>query len=425
MYSRLKTYLKAKILQIYFWPGKIWRIFLKICLFSYIIFVKKKITVPITLRNLRIYTRAGQYLLLSRKKMENRYNPKLRVLMGLSSQCNTKCVFCIAHSPLIVSKEKVLSGGLRQNNYGKIGKGDLLEFDTFKSVIDDLQYLGPQIIDLYDIGETLMYPRLIDAISYIKSKKNLSCTHVGMATNGLLLNDKLAKELMDKQIDSICFSLNASNSLTYKTMHFVDENVFDNVRNNIKNFIKISNCCNKRPVTMTSFVLCKTNYKELVDMVSLCASLGVKRAGFYPMYYCKGKKQKLKDYILDPNDKNHLQDIIFEALLKAKRLGITTNLKHLLKKIQSANIDSFCPKFKEAYCVQVHADGIVHPYDFPYTMGNVYERSIAHIWYSPEYTEFRNMIKEKALKGECMSTRPFCFQCNISNGKTENCELAF
>lgn len=397
----------------------------KFKLILYLVFIKKKISLKVTLPSLKSYGRSALLSVLLRAKLKKSLFPRPRIVIGLTLECNIKCVFCLSHSPLIAEKEERLSK-LTWFTGRAITKDDAyLRFETFKNIIDDLEYLNPSNIFLAGNGEVFMHPRILEVFTYIKSKKKLKYKNIALSTNGVLLSENIAKKIIETGVARINFSLNAAKPSSYRIMHFADEDVFYKIINNIKGFMKMLKTYDKQPGVIVSFVLCKRNYKEITEMVKLADSLGVKNATFSMMYFCKGKNHQLKNYILDTSGKEELKKLIFDALIEATKRKILTNLNHLLNILKRGSKDCFKPTIRDAYTLSVYANGIVSPYDFPYNMGNIYKRSILDIWYSPKYIEFRNMIKENVLKHKYMPNRPFCFRCNVSEKETECCRIIF
>jgi len=401
------------------------KIILKIHKIFYLIFVKKKLSPDGKLTSFKTYWRAGSRSLSLRARLGKPLFVRPDIMLGLSLTCNIRCVFCLAHSPMLTDGETESSAGNTQLGNIASGSGSYLDFGIFKNLIDDLEYLEPRGIDLSGNGETLTYPLIGEAIDYIRSRPNLENTPIDINTNGELLNNVVAQKILKGRITRVNFSLNAPTERIYAAMHFVNEKRFHDVIRNIRNFVKAADTYSGKPLISASFVLTKMNYRELVEMLKVCDSLGINRIRFILMYFCIGKKELLKEVILEDKDKEGLKDIIITALFEANKRRLYTNLQSVLNILNFGSRNYFLPGIKNVYTIQTHASGAVNPYDFPYKMGDIYERSIVDIWYSPEYTEFRNMVKEKILKGGCMPNRPFCFRCGDIKDKTEKCRIVF
>ena len=360
--------------------------------------------------------------LLHRKNVLRRPN----ILLGLSLRCNVRCVFCLAHSEFITTETERISGVTWQVCRSTREDDLCLDFDIFKRIVDDMRYLNPLSVSLTDFGEPLLYPRIEEALAYLGTRLRSKRITTQVSTNGILLTRDLSIKLLAAGIDRINISLNAASADTYKIIHSVGDGVFDIVVQNINMLTALIETDRKPAATSVSFVLCKPNFNEIVDMVRLCAALKIKTANFRFMYYCKGKYEQLKHLILDETDKAALRSMIIEAMCEAKAKNVATNLVSLLNISRRKAEASFFPNSSHAYTCQIHANGTVTPYDFPYVVGDVKKDSIANIWYSPIYMDFRNSVLTKVLGKDSISTIPFCSRCDYSaKEKDENCCVIF
>lgn len=83
-----------------------------------------------------------------------------------------------------------------------------MDFNLFKEIVDECSQYGARSFSLHLFGEPLLYPRIIDAIRYIKSRNRRHT--VLLTTNGGLLN-KFAKDLVEVGVDRIIWSWRRNN----------------------------------------------------------------------------------------------------------------------------------------------------------------------------------------------------------------------
>lgn len=102
------------------------------------------------------------------------------IFLELTSACNLSCDYCPR------PKET-------QN----------MDWRTFKRIIDESRTYGPRSFSLHLFGEPLLYPRIIDACSYIK--RSCKANTILLTTNGTLL-EKYRKHLNDVGVDKIIWS---------------------------------------------------------------------------------------------------------------------------------------------------------------------------------------------------------------------------
>ena len=150
------------------------------------------------------------------KRIEEKFNnqftgnfPKKNLLLEVTNVCNNKCIFCA-------------------NRRMTRPKGSI-DFELAKRVLQECYDLGSREVGFYATGEPLLYPRLVELISYAKA---IGYEYVYITTNGLLATEDRIKELLDAGLQSIKFSINAINRADYIFIHGVD--AFDRVIENLK-----------------------------------------------------------------------------------------------------------------------------------------------------------------------------------------------
>ncbi len=388
--------------------------------------LKKKISIIKNVKAAGAYGESAVLLLVQALRHERPLLQRPRIFLGLSLKCNIRCAFCLTHSSLIASEEEKSTGATWQLGKGMATDNFYMDFEKFKQITDDLQYLDPAAISFSGGGETLLYPNLLEAVAYLKTNRKLKYTNIRLSTNGILLTKGLSEKLLKMGINDINISLNSTTPATYEVMHCVDGRIFNAILQNIKDLAELIKLDGKLTRVSISFVLCKYNFREIVDMIRLCDSLKVRMAKFRFIYHCKGKHERLNDFILDINDKKILKDLLLEAILEAKNGKISNNLVSLLNMLKAGNHEYFLPNRAHAYTCQIHATGKVSPYDFPCFMGDLNDESILDIWYSRKYTAFRNWVKKKALIKSPIPNIPLCFRCDYTaEEKNNKCCIVF
>ena len=78
-----------------------------------------------------------------------------------------------------------------------------MQFEMFKEIINEASMYGPRSFSLHLFGEPLLYPHIIEAINYIKSKNKRHT--ILLTTNGTVLN-KFARRLLESGVDRIIWS---------------------------------------------------------------------------------------------------------------------------------------------------------------------------------------------------------------------------
>ena len=149
---------------------------------------------------------------LDTTKINKRMGPPISAKIELTSKCNLNCSFCGT------------SGYLRTKGY--------MDFSLFKKISRDLKKSGVKEIGVFYLGESLLYPKLAEAIFFLK--KDLGFKWVFLTTNGVLANPLLLKEIMKSGLDSLKFSFNSYSPENYKKITGTSGSNYDTVIKNIK-----------------------------------------------------------------------------------------------------------------------------------------------------------------------------------------------
>lgn len=102
------------------------------------------------------------------------------IFIETCATCNLSCEFC--------PREKI------QEN---------MNYELFKSIVDECNHYGPRSYSLHLFGEPLLYPKILDAIAYIKGKNRHNT--ILLTTNGTLLN-RFIVDLLRLKVDKIIWS---------------------------------------------------------------------------------------------------------------------------------------------------------------------------------------------------------------------------
>lgn len=140
---------------------------------------------------------------------ENMPFPTKNLLIEVTNCCNNKCIFCYNHC--MKRKKQFINEKL------------------CKIILDQAFELGCREVGFYATGEPLLNPKLSE---YICHAKKIGYEYIYITTNGILADLNKVKELFKSGLDSIKYSINATNSEDYKYIHGTDN--FFNVLHNLK-----------------------------------------------------------------------------------------------------------------------------------------------------------------------------------------------
>ena len=107
------------------------------------------------------------------------------IFIETTANCNLSCEYC--------PREKI-----RED----------MRYEMFKEIINEATSYGPRSFSLHLFGEPLLYPRILEAIDYIKTANKRHT--VLLTTNGTILN-KFARELSRLKVDRVIWSYRKNN----------------------------------------------------------------------------------------------------------------------------------------------------------------------------------------------------------------------
>ena len=193
-------------------------------------------------------------------------------------------------------------------------------FHMKKSYIDRMApYIkSSKFISLHGYGEPLTCPYLFDSLEYCTDD-----SYTFFCTNGVLLNDSIIKNFLDKKISNITvnISLDAATHETYLKIRHHD---FDKTLQNIKNLIKARDERNlKSPSIAINMTLMRENIAEFPAFIKLAEELNAD-VHIYRLGHGLDYKYEWFDYKSQhcENDQETHDFYIQEGYELAEKLGV-------------------------------------------------------------------------------------------------------
>ena len=168
-------------------------------------------------------------------------NPPLPASLNieLNNTCNQKCIFCPYHGEFAIHEPKPAT----------------LEVDFVKKILREAyrKEIGKKEVGFYLAGEAFVYKRLEEVVAYAKE---LGYKYTFITTNGALATPNRMDALIEAGIDSIRFSVNAGDAITYRNVHKTDD--FERVVENIK---YLDDCRKKENINVAVSLSCVVTKK--------------------------------------------------------------------------------------------------------------------------------------------------------------------
>jgi len=284
----------------------------------------------------------------------------------------------------------------------------LMDVSLFESLVNDLYSMGTRRIDIVGRGEPFLNKHIVEMVSFVKKKK----MYCSIATNGSKLTVEVIKLLIQEGLDHLIVSLNAGRPETYGKIHTTEDATrFHKIKESLICLNELrSKLDASSPSLALSFVLLKENFKEARDMLALAQEVGAPEISYKHAVLYNG----IKVLGLSDSEKLDLDRELLDLEKEAVRAGI--NLKFEPPIGTFVNPDEGPPSPLQVYgkipCyvgwlfALITADGTVLPCCHCFTkMGNIKENSFKEIWWSGDYSEYRertkNLPKSKSIVPDC------------------------
>ncbi|MEI7542776.1 MAG: radical SAM protein [bacterium] len=342
-------------------------------------------------------------------------NP-LSVVLLVTYKCNLNCQMCFYYNENEVEHTHELI-----RNRAK----DELTTEQIYSLIDDMKKMKIRVMTIHG-GEPLIYPKIFEISKYANDNGIL----VNFITNGALLNEEVAKKIVDSKIASITFSIDGP------------EKIHDVVRNKVGTFqkmiagigyLKALEAQGKTiPNLSVSTYISAINVGQISELHEIIKGAGIKNWGVGLITYNSSKLTETSKKILGiyegtgqgslDNLKDEIKAIDLSILIDQRNKLKKKNIEHRLEMIfpSEKSINNYYDEFYNEvdHCLYPWARTVISPYGevFPcvnlsmidYKLGNIKEKSLKQIWNSKEYIEFRKKMKANKLF-------PICSKCCVIN----------
>lgn len=233
--------------------------------------------------------------------------------VDVTNACNTDCITCWDHSPLLTTKKP---------NAWKKKRAEVADVEA---LLDDALSLGGlRAVILSGMGDPFVHPRIYDLISAVKARG----LHLTIITN---LIPAEADRVVELGVDQLLIGIHAASEGAYRAFHpsFVRDE-WSRLHAMLARF----QAAGRRFKHV--HVVCEPNASEIVEMVRLAARYDAAQVNF--------KLASLRDgteacRITEAQRARLEREWIPEAIAVAERLGVETNLDVFAAQVASASDD--------------------------------------------------------------------------------------
>jgi len=319
------------------------------------------------------------------------------VQFDITNKCNNNCICCWNNSPLL---------GPQDENTRKELSSEL-PVELVKKTISDLKDMGTKTLFFAGGGEPFFHPGIMDILEFSKA-----CgMKIFMNTNFTLIDEKIAKRLVELKVDHIHVSLLAGSGETYAGIHpNKSEETFERMKDILKyiSFLKIEkdqHLHNPLPHINLYYVIFNRNYHEIDAMVDLAVDVKADSVEFTPVDVIPGKTECLL--------MNEAQAAQVAERVRYQFGRLEAYNKNEPIKTYIAQKDSFIKRISSSFAkegkyeaetitkqpcyvgwafARISATGDVHPClkAHKLSVGNIYDEPFAKIWNGPQQQLFRD-----------------------------------
>ncbi|SDN60991.1 Radical SAM superfamily enzyme, MoaA/NifB/PqqE/SkfB family [Desulfonauticus submarinus] len=322
------------------------------------------------------------------------------IQVEITSNCNAQCTYC-PHTIL---------------------KPYWIKRDIPLNILEALNPLlrNVELVYLQGWGEPLLYPNLLEMISYLKNKK----IKVGLTTNGMLLNDNMLNQILSSRLDILAFSLAGTTPATNDSIRKgTSFKKIISLAQNIKHYKQLHNI--QTPALHLAYIVFKSTFNELEGLLSIIKQQIFSEIVINPLTLCLTPELE-NELIFIENLTNQQKKLL--NLLKNMAKRYNTNLAiNLLQKQHSPCTENIqwsttIGSNKQIYPCVFHMlpiKGKTTHYYFhkkyylkPQNFGDLNKNSLKEIWWDKKYRLFRkHHLKNRLEPYQCSK----CYKRHIKS----------
>jgi radical SAM protein with 4Fe4S-binding SPASM domain len=310
---------------------------------------------------------------------------------NVTRRCNLECTHC--YLPAETRTERP-----------ELSSFDELTTQEAFQLIDRIASVNPEVMLILSGGEPLLREDIFELSTYASGKGMM----VVLGSNGLLINDVVARMLKQSGVSGISISLDS-----------VKPALHDTVRSRAgawEKAVAAIRICRKEGLSIQiNTVVTKKNHDELSQLIAYARDLGAKV--FSPFFLvCTGRGEGMTD--LSPQEYEKVLSLIVAAQGKNDDIMIRTRCAPTVRRIlHQKNPGSRLLAMGAGRCLagqsycRITPEGDVTPCPYlPLSTGNVREQDFNDIW---QNSAIFNSLRNPSLKGKCRTCayRLLCGGC--------------
>lgn len=285
-----------------------------------------------------------------------------------------------------------------------------LTFDEFRRIVDQFPEL--ERVVLHGLGEPLLNKELPGMIRYLKDRG----VYVLFNSNGILLNEKRGRALIESGLDEYRLSMDGSSREMYAHVRGVD--AFDKIWRNVKAFIALQRSLDaSKPAVSLWFTAMRENLPELPGLVNLATNAGIKEIYLQRLVYFDQGLAASKQSLFRRSSQEELE-LVKSCEQTCRERGITfraagsaTPLESLIRDFGERPWSGCNRPYTLTYitssgnvlscCFAPFGHRSAREYKEERVLGNVFQQSIENIWHGERYKAFRRAFESDQPARHC------------------------
>jgi MoaA/NifB/PqqE/SkfB family radical SAM enzyme len=233
--------------------------------------------------------------------------------LDIANVCNTNCLFCGLHSPLLIEPKKPMRG----RRFTEGWKTRRIDLELFEQLVDDLATIGAREDVLFSgEGEPLTHPQIFDMIRRVR-RRGLALT---LFSNGLLIDERAAEVFVETDLNILYWSLSAASPATFARLqpaHSADE--FAPLVQRMSELVRRKRRKNNKPYIILAHVINRLNAHECEAAMDLAIETGVDAVRYQLMHSCGVSMDEL---LITRDQHAEVERQIAQARRKAEQAGV-------------------------------------------------------------------------------------------------------
>ncbi|MFA7576955.1 MAG: radical SAM protein [Candidatus Muiribacteriota bacterium] len=267
----------------------------------------------------------------------------------------------------------------------------VMKYKEFREIAEEIKKGGFNIWEVapFWLGEPFIHPQITDFIDKLSEVKRIpgNIQHFNIHTNGNVLTDKHVESVVNSELDSILFSIDAADPETYRKIRVNGE--LDVVMSNIKKLIDRRNSLNrKKPAVIMQFIVMDENVGEIMDFIKLGQNIGINE-----VIYAGRKEDNIHNLPMKPNllFPQIDYDLVFIKSLEPNALTKHQKHREILTEVKENIVRRPCGSLWKMFSVAWDGSATACCRDDQVKMpiGNVLKEGVENVWYGEAITEYR------------------------------------